>query len=157
MPRCASHWRQPVGVGAGIILCSALMSRDDGADGPPPDAAYYLDRNWREASRDATWPATIIDWPDFGIIQPDDLRALADSISAHLEAGRTVEIACLGGHGRTGTLLATVIARAEGIDAAGALREARARYCAHAVETLPQARLLYDVLGEPFTPDAFRR
>lgn len=157
MPRCASHWRQPVTVGAGSILCSALISRDDGIDAPQPDAAYYLDRNWREASRDATWPVTIIDWPDFGIIQTHELRPLADAIVAHLESGCTVEIACLGGHGRMGTLLATVIARAERISAAAALRETRARYCEHAVETLPQERLLYDVLGEPFTTDAFRR
>ncbi len=90
---------------------------------------------------------TIVEWPDFGVIAPRELSGLADEVIEALPT-RPVDIGCLGGHGRTGTLLATIIGRAESLRADDAIAAARAaRYCAHAVETCAQDALVAAALA----------
>src|SRR6266540_1920322 len=64
-------------------------------------------------------------------------RAAADAqiISAwqQAQAGKRVEVACIGGHGRTGTVLACMAVLA-GIPADEAVSWVRARYCVRAVQ-----------------------
>src|SRR5579884_3411793 len=82
------------------VLASGWLQRKPGE--PVPDFGLYLDPAWAP-----TWPAVLLDWPDLGV--PTD-RAEADrQIRAAYErakAGERVEVACIGGHGRTGTVLA---------------------------------------------------
>src|SRR4051794_18331496 len=61
-----------------------------------------MDERWAP-----TWPAEIIDWPDFGL-PPDGAQAAAQIREAFARArvGQIVEVGCLGGLGRTGTVLA---------------------------------------------------
>jgi protein-tyrosine phosphatase len=54
-------------------------------------------------------------------------------------AGERVEIACAGGHGRTGTALAC-LAILDGVPRASAVAFVRAHYDKHAVETFRQRR-----------------
>ncbi len=91
----------------------------------------------------------MVAWPDMGVIPADRLRAVAADIAAHMEDGATVEIACLGGHGRTGTLLAALIANIEGCGATEAILAVRQRYCEHAIETPAQIGLIFEACGEP--------
>jgi hypothetical protein len=127
-------------VAAGTVLCSGLLARP-AEPGRLADRAYYLDAAWRTVVPGDAGSVTIIEWPDFGVIDPDTLRQIADGVVAGLVDG-PVDIGCLGGHGRTGTLLATVIGRVESAPADDAIRIARERYCTHAVETPVQAALV---------------
>jgi hypothetical protein len=60
-----------------------------------------------------------------------------------------VHIFCDGGHGRTGTVLASLIALMESsAKTPDPIAAVRARYCDQAVETLDQARAIYRLRGE---------
>jgi protein-tyrosine phosphatase len=82
--------------------------------------------------------AEIIDWPDFGL-PPDGARAAAQIRGAFSRAkgGEGVEIGCLGGLGRTGTVLAcmAVLGGVEPLDAVAWVRE---NYRSGAIETPEQ-------------------
>ena len=153
------HWRTKVAVGSWQVACSGLLACPPGDVASwesPPAAGFYLDPAWRDVLADVPWSARFVEWPDRGVIRTQELGLLVGTIAHEMADGRTVEIACVGGHGRTGTLLATLIARLEGLDAASALRIVRERYCTAAIETLGQIALLYRALGEEPPPlDAF--
>ena len=83
-----------------------------------------------------------IDWPDFGVIGLDRFYRVIRKILSALKQGRSVEVGCIGAHGRTGTLLAGLLVAAEGLTARQAIQEVRARYCDEAVETSEQEQLL---------------
>jgi hypothetical protein len=100
-----------------------------------PERAYglYLDERWAP-----TWAADVIAWPDFGL--PSDPEVAARQITdAFLRAGRgeLVEVGCLGGSGRTGTVLACMAVLA-GAPPAEAVPWVRSTYRPEAVETAEQ-------------------
>jgi hypothetical protein len=71
-------------------------------DKPGRDYGFYLDARWRP-----TWNADVIDWEDFGL--PADAEATAEAIGkafSRAKQGERVEVGCIGGLGRTGTVLA---------------------------------------------------
>ena len=149
------HWRTEVAVGEWRVACSRLLACPPGEveswDGPP-DAGFYLDPGWRDVLLEVPWSARFVDWPDYGVIPLTELGLLIGTIAHELASGKRVEIACMGGHGRTGTLLAVLIGRLEGVGGSEALRLARERYCERAVETVGQVGLLYRALGEEPPP-----
>jgi protein-tyrosine phosphatase len=143
-------------------LCSRLLAAPPDTTSAewdePPDAGFYLDANWQPVLADAPWATHFVDWPDFGAIHPTELTMLVAQIAYELAEGKRVELACLGAHGRTGTLLAALIGHVERLTADEAFRAARERYCQHAVETMGQIELLYRTLGEePPPPEQFSR
>ena len=86
------------------------------------------------------WPAQWVDWPDFRTPRND--RAAADAIQhAYLlaRAGQRVEVACVGGTGRTGTVIACMAVLA-GHPAEDAVDWTRRHYRPRAVETRGQRR-----------------
>ncbi len=100
-----------------------------------PDRAYglYADPHW-----EPTWPADVIAWPDFGL--PDDPEVAARQIESAFDRARRgdlVEVGCLGGIGRTGTVLACMAVLA-GVPASDAVAWIRAAYRSDAVETAEQ-------------------
>lgn len=108
-------------------------------------AARDTDSGWRQfglycdAAWEPDWPALIIDWPDFGI--PSAPETAARQITNAFERakdGERVEIGCLGGLGRTGTVLAcmAVLAGIPSLDAVGWVRR---HYRRESVETPEQA------------------
>ena len=114
------------------IRASSIVERrpDD------PERAYglYLDARWAP-----TWPAALVDWPDFGV--PADAESAAAEIACAFERARhgdLVEVGCLGGRGRTGTVLACMAVLA-GVPAADAVAWVRHAYVPQAVETAAQA------------------
>lgn len=64
-----------------------------------------------------------------------------------LQAGKKIHIGCIGGHGRTGTVLAAMAAELGHKDA---IQYVRKHYCAKAVESAEQVEFLMDHYGANF-------
>jgi hypothetical protein len=106
--------------------------------GPTPGFGLYLLGHEPPA---VTWEARWLRWPDFGL--PTDPAAAEAALREAWErtAAERVEIACAGGHGRTGTALAC-LAVLDGVPAREAVRYVRTHYAARAVETPWQRRFV---------------
>jgi protein-tyrosine phosphatase len=107
-------------------------------DGPMPDYGLYLAGRFRRGRWEPGWEADWIVWPDFRT--PADPRQAACAIVGafrRAQAGGRVEVACGGGRGRTGTVLACMAVLA-GVPSGEAVAWVRANYQARAVETRRQ-------------------
>lgn len=94
------------------------------------------------------WASEWIRWPDFGLPR-DRVSARAVLGLAWRRADRDrVEIACTGGHGRTGTAIAC-LAVLDGIDPTEAVAWVRRHYDRRAVETPWQSRFVRRFSGPP--------
>ncbi|RNI23180.1 protein-tyrosine phosphatase family protein [Flexivirga caeni] len=102
---------------------------------PDPDFGVYL---LGTPVTGVPWQHRWVDWPDFGI--PTDPGEADDAIADawHRSADERVEVACMGGLGRTGTALAC-LAVLDGMTAADAIAHVRAHYDPAAIETPEQA------------------
>ena len=139
------------------VRASSLGDRR--ADDPERTYGLYLDERWAP-----TWPADVIAWPDFGV--PAEPEVAAGQIAvAFLRArrGELVEVGCLGGSGRTGTVLACMAVLA-GVPSAEAVPWVRAAYRPEAVETSEQEAWVQWFAGwaaatieDPRQPRAARR
>jgi Swiss Army Knife protein, DSP-PTPase phosphatase domain len=111
--------------------------RDPPPPGPLPEFGLYLEK---PGAWQPEWSAEWIDWPDFRT--PRDADGAADAIVRAYEqarAGRRVEVACGGGTGRTGTVIACMAVLAGGpVD--DVVAWTRRTYRRHAVETPGQWR-----------------
>jgi hypothetical protein len=120
---------------------------------PERTFGLYLDARW-----EPTWPATVIDWKDFGL--PEDPELAAQQIAeafGRARRGGLLEVGCLGGSGRTGTVLACMAVLA-GVPSAQAVAWVRAAYRAEAVETADQeAWVRWFAEWADAHPDAERR
>ncbi len=115
--------------------------------GPQPQFGLYLgrspDRRRRARRRPSwrpDWPAEWIDWPDFRT--PRDGQSAAAAIERAYDmarAGIRVEVACRGGTGRTGTVIACMAILA-GHPPGDAVSWTRRHYRPRAVETRGQRR-----------------
>ncbi|MBW0102190.1 protein-tyrosine phosphatase family protein [Pseudonocardia sp. KRD291] len=123
--------------------------RDPLPEGPAPQFGLYPgrppDRGRRTLLRRTTpwlpdWPAEWVDWPDFRTPR-DPRRAAAAIVRAHdlARAGHRVEVACGGGVGRTGTVIACMAVIA-GHPPDDAVAWTRRNYRSRAVETRGQRR-----------------
>lgn len=113
------------------VRASSLAERS--AADPERAFGLYLDAQWAP-----TWPAAVIDWADFGV--PTDREAAASEIAAafaRARRGELVEVGCLGGRGRTGTVLACMAVLA-GVPGNEAVAWVRSEYTPAAVETAAQ-------------------
>ncbi len=99
-----------------------------------PDYGVYLDKAWAEGDV----VGTLIPWSDFGLPRVS-LRSVHKVCVETLERAtrEIVEVACLGGHGRTGTFLACC-AVVNGMTAGEAIAHVRDKYCDKAIETKKQ-------------------
>lgn len=96
--------------------------------------------------------------PDMGVpSNVEDFKALIQWLSVQLAANKKVHLGCIGGHGRTGTVLAALYASmAGGKDAISYVRE---HYCKRAVESKAQVDFLVTHFGvnpEPPAKEEFR-
>ncbi|GAB3475030.1 protein-tyrosine phosphatase family protein [Amycolatopsis cihanbeyliensis] len=106
--------------------------------GPEPTFALYL---LGHEPPPVTWETRWLRWPDFRL--PADHEATAAALReawARAEDDR-VEIACAGGHGRTGTALAC-LAVLDGVPGREAVGYVRKHYTRRAVETPWQRRFV---------------
>lgn len=100
-----------------------------------PDWGLYLDSMWHPTG----WRYEYIDWPDMSTPYNDVIavEAIIEAYERALLHGQKVEVGCIGGHGRTGTVLACM-AVLEGLTADAAMQLVWASYCKHAIETKSQ-------------------
>lgn len=75
---------------------------------------------------------------------PENFRKMVDWTLLQLSAGKKVHAGCIGGHGRTGTFLAALVAAAGNKDAVQYVRE---HYCKKAVESKAQVDFLMKHYG----------
>jgi protein-tyrosine phosphatase len=94
-----------------------------------------------EAPPPVEWESRWLRWPDFWL--PTDRAATAAALREVWEraAHERVEVACGGGHGRTGTALAC-LAVLDGVPAREAVGYVRGHYAPGAVETPWQRRFV---------------
>lgn len=104
--------------------------------GPVPEFALYL---LGDQPPPVPWDARWVRWPDFRL--PADRGDARDALREAWERAATerVEVACHGGHGRTGTALAC-LAVLDGVPSRDAVAYVRERYSPRAVETPWQRR-----------------
>lgn len=116
--------------------------RDPAPDGPVPDFGLYLGsgRLRRRHEPGLSWPSAWLDWPDF-LLPRDRDEAVRQIRALHERArsGEAVEVACGGGVGRTGTVIAC-LAVLSGVDPSEAVAWAREHHHPRAVETPWQRR-----------------
>ena len=91
---------------------------------------------------------------DFGSVPSNWEGFLREDVIPLLREGKKVLAFCAGSHGRTGTLLASLIALLEP-DTADPIAAARQRHCRSAVETEAQARAIFALRGEEL-PEHYR-
>ena len=142
------HLRVPVTVGRGTLLASSVRGwSSDG--GQQANAGIYLDHSWlsklgmvgHRILSAGKHPATIMFWPDMGVPDRQHFALALDWVNLYLSEGKAVEVACVGGHGRTGTLIACAL-REYGASLIDAVSTVRDLVCQQCVETVPQRDLI---------------
>jgi len=123
-----------------IVRGSPLSDRD--ANQGWRQFGLYLDPGWRPQ-----WPASTVEWPDFGV--PTDPDQASEAIVEAFElarSGQKVEVGCIGGIGRTGTVLACMAVLA-GVVPERAVQWVRDNYHPHAVEIESQREFVEEFAG----------
>lgn len=88
-------------------------------------------------------------FPDRGVLPRKVHNRLCGAILEEAKAKQRVGFYCTGGHGRTGTILASLIAMIEKPE--DPIEVARKRYCEEAVESKVQAELVFSMMGKKIT------
>jgi protein-tyrosine phosphatase len=128
---------------------------------PYPDFGVYLATQWKldlgmywtngayvkRIAQNRPYPAIIVDVPDMKAPPVAVLNTLVEIIVSKMKQGKLVDIGCIAGHGRTGTLLACLIARKEHLDGRAAIAAARERYCPMAVENREQEQAVSEYVN----------
>lgn len=91
---------------------------------------------------------------DFSIFDRDIILDVLPDILADLEKGRALYIGCMGGTGRTGTLLAILVGQHPAFDGHRAREYVRQVYRTHAVETADQFSQVIDLADYKVSPSA---
>ena len=170
--RLCSHHLQPftfkVGEQEYTLYGSAFSDRKSEPQADKAGVCVFLDPRWMQEYR-PVWinpamaeimgnrvqakletPTIFLDWPDMGVLEIEDLKHVVSYLANVIDIG--VEIGCMGGHGRTGTLMALVMVQL-GCDAEEAIQTIRTDYCDKAIETKKQENLIkafakrYEVQG----------
>ena len=128
------HWRAEYRVGPFVVWATSLDSeerRRGCATAVPADIGLYLDQRWH-GHADARDP-WFVPWEQLQAPDAVDVMVerLQDAVLA-LHGGATVEIACFAGHGRTGSMLASLDI-ALGAEPAAAIARVREQYCRRAI------------------------
>ena len=158
------HWRDPVKVGEYTVYASELKSGgkiEDYKKEPMPELGVYLTYSWASKlsyfisagkiegpKEDLLWPYVAADWPDMGSLPNLELASLLAFTTTEIKKGKRVEIACFGGHGRTGTFIAMLRVILGKMKAADAINTLRDDYCNHAVEAQKQIDAIYALANE---------
>lgn len=97
------------------------------------------DSKWAELLKPYAWsPNIIIDWGDMKAppLKPGFWTALVSLAKKNKK--KNILFYCMGGHGRTGTALASVLVECCGMGVIEAVKFVRSNYCKEAVETQSQ-------------------
>ncbi len=162
-----NHWQNKLTIAGHDVLASGIMGGK--GSGVWPDFGVYLDYKWADyleielvsfgsgVKGRKEHPVWLLPWRDYGSVDMRKFRQIIDEIGRQWKKGiKTLEIGCLGAHGRTGTVIAGLIVKYEGLGAAEAIEQTRKRHCDKCVETYAQKCMVYDLAGEerPKAPPA---
>ncbi len=106
----------------------------DAPEGYVPDFGFYLDSCWFMQAKQL---GIIVPWQDMGLprIDRDHVDAAVTLACTMIERGDTIEVGCIGGHGRTGTFLALIALRNGVKTPEEAIKYVREHYCEKAIES----------------------
>lgn len=112
-----------------IVYASSVHTKKD--DDLFPDLGIYMAGSWTPRS-----VAFHLGWQDFGLptIPDDDVRFIVDQGIEWARGGSIVEVGCVGGHGRTGSVLALMALSCGVNDPDKAIAWVRENYCTEAIE-----------------------
>jgi hypothetical protein len=84
----------------------------------------------------------VLNWPDMGVIPVG--REFFQTIwkAIKQQQRKNIVVFCVGGHGRTGTCVASFMTVINGIHGGQAIRHVREQYCSHAIETKSQETMV---------------
>jgi hypothetical protein len=145
-----THHLQPFTFDDKTIYLTGSNHTKDKAQSDWPDAGVYLASGWFKGAAASTdgfdlgitsWPSLFIDWPDMGVVTLDVLEPCIEWAKEKVNKGKKLEIACVGGHGRTGTY-AVALMIGMGMDTFEAFSLLKDKYCDKAVESRAQGELL---------------
>lgn len=141
--RCyKSH--KPLKIGNGVIVGGACSSPvDEGCDVYVALDAYggFCPLPWNKE-------AIYVDFPIKDMHAPSNKKEtikLVQYLCNQLQKGKKVHVGCIGGHGRTGTIIAAVVKMLLGEE--DAITWVRKNYCKKAVESSAQVDFLHSVFG----------
>lgn len=126
--------------------------------GPAFDVRVGLDAAMTPTHQRLPWvPGHEVYYPIDNMRAPTDPAEFGRMIVwllSMIRTGARVHVGCIGGHGRTGLVLAALVARADvGVPSSDPIGYARARYCKKAVETKEQIEFLVRHYGaQPVKP-----
>ncbi len=123
--------------------CSAPVVKD-------ADIYIGLDHSMKNSKESFPWNNTVIEifYPITDMSAPKDAKEFLKMIkwtAEQIRAGKKVHIGCIGGHGRTGTVLAALVAYMTGEK--DAITYVRKHYCEKAVESDSQIAFLNKNFG----------
>jgi len=131
---------------AAIVLGDGVLAGCASRDAGPADVHVCLDRflkdDFPDGGEQVVYHITNFRAPR----SPSTFVALVDALVLALDGGKTVQVFCMGGHGRTGLVLAAVLSRF-GYD--DPIKFLRGSYCEKAVETQEQVDFLVANYGVP--------
>lgn len=166
LPDCR-HWRQKFELQDGLhVFASAWLDKptrprkpEKGVPDAQIDVGFYLDSRWASekllvspgfrlsiGKRTRGPRAIVYPWEDWGVPEdPSLFRRVLAWLLERVEFGKSVEIGCMGGHGRTGTVLACLLVL-QGIGPRRAIGQVRSAYCEEAIESRRQIELIDSLL-----------
>lgn len=140
------HYHKEFVLPNGLVMQASSMTGTLKRRHKEPDFGLYLDSGWLSL---AEWRAEFIRWPDFGT--PTHAEAAVEAIIEayqRITEGWLVETGCIGGHGRTGTVLACMVVMAGETDPEAAMRYVWKNYCHEAIESKAQMDFVRWFAGE---------
>jgi hypothetical protein len=154
----------------GFLYLSAKRGVSSPVEGKLPTVGVYLYDGWIPTNSIWTNDGTVVrqmegptedrgleirkmyvEWGDMRSVPLSTLSLVLKYIHNALENGEDIEVACMGGHGRTGTLAAAVCMMYN-MGVKEAINHVREEYCKEAIESCEQVDMLFD-LYEAMYPD----
>ena len=153
------HIRQPFALEGGLSVMASAYRDVEYLDDEIVDIGVYMYDSWRRKVMTSPglvvpWaepPIThsvVIDWPDRGKPHKDvPIRDIVAWMLDSISKGVRIETACMGGHGRTGTMLALLLT-AQGVTPPDAIERVRKEHCDEAIEGNKQVEYVADFYEE---------
>ncbi len=94
----------------------------------------------------------VLDWPDFGVLTTLPKEFWIQLLTMVKAKKAKLLTFCVGGHGRTGTALASMLVTEFNYGAQQAIDWVKTTYCSKAIEAVSQEKYIYTMAGEKFIP-----
>lgn len=140
VPKCR-HFHKAFELPNGLVVqgSSYAYEAEKPSERRTPDFGLYCDHIWAHVN----WRAEFVNFPDYRAPAAFDTAAEA-IVEAYGRAadGWSVEAGCIGGHGRTGTVLACWVVLASGWNPQDAMKYVWEHYCKEAIESKAQVEFI---------------